>query len=132
MAKETLLSGCAAAAQGGKICGSGSHLFFPIRPYTAIMMELARMVANGELDAEFVHGEGEHAQVSVVLGASAAERGPTPEAPASGSLMPLRFIALRRVAVILCRWPLRTGPLILREISVPNIPTPCLPGIRAG
>jgi pyruvate ferredoxin oxidoreductase alpha subunit/oxalate oxidoreductase subunit alpha len=33
------------------------------------MMELARMVANG-LDAEFIHGEGEHAQVSVVLGAS--------------------------------------------------------------
>ena len=30
------------------------------------------MVANGELDAEFVHGEGEHAQLSVVLGASAA------------------------------------------------------------
>ena len=30
------------------------------------------MVANGELDAEFVHGEGEHAQVSVALGASAA------------------------------------------------------------
>lgn len=36
------------------------------------MMELAKMVANGELDAEFVHGEGEHAQLSVVLGASAA------------------------------------------------------------
>jgi pyruvate ferredoxin oxidoreductase alpha subunit/oxalate oxidoreductase subunit alpha len=30
------------------------------------------MVANGELNAEFIHGEGEHAQVSVVLGASAA------------------------------------------------------------
>ena len=35
------------------------------------MMELAKLVANGELDAEFIHGEGEHAQVSVVLGASA-------------------------------------------------------------
>jgi pyruvate ferredoxin oxidoreductase alpha subunit/oxalate oxidoreductase subunit alpha len=45
---------------------------YPIRPYTAIMMELAKLVANGELNAEFVHGEGEHAQVSVVLGASAA------------------------------------------------------------
>jgi pyruvate ferredoxin oxidoreductase alpha subunit/oxalate oxidoreductase subunit alpha len=30
------------------------------------------MVANGDLDAEFVHGEGEHAQLSVVYGASAA------------------------------------------------------------
>ena len=36
------------------------------------MMELAKMVANGELNAEFIHGEGEHAQLSVVLGASAA------------------------------------------------------------
>jgi pyruvate ferredoxin oxidoreductase alpha subunit/oxalate oxidoreductase subunit alpha len=36
------------------------------------MMELAKMVANGELDAEFIHGEGEHAQLSVVMGASAA------------------------------------------------------------
>ena len=30
------------------------------------MMELAKMVANGELDAEFIYGEGEHAQLSVV------------------------------------------------------------------
>jgi pyruvate ferredoxin oxidoreductase alpha subunit/oxalate oxidoreductase subunit alpha len=45
---------------------------YPIRPYTALMMELAKMVANGELDAEFVYGEGEHAQLSVVAGASAA------------------------------------------------------------
>ncbi|MBU2260660.1 MAG: pyruvate ferredoxin oxidoreductase, partial [Proteobacteria bacterium] len=45
---------------------------FPIRPYTAIMMELAKMVADGELNAEFLHGEGEHAQLSVVLGACAS------------------------------------------------------------
>jgi pyruvate ferredoxin oxidoreductase alpha subunit/oxalate oxidoreductase subunit alpha len=36
------------------------------------MMELAKMVANGELDCEFIHGEGEHAQLSVVFGAAAA------------------------------------------------------------
>jgi pyruvate ferredoxin oxidoreductase alpha subunit/oxalate oxidoreductase subunit alpha len=36
------------------------------------MMELSKMIANGELEAEFVHGEGEHAQVSVSYGASAA------------------------------------------------------------
>ena len=72
MAQEKMLSGCAAAAQGAKEAEVEVICSFPIRPYTAIMMELARMVANGELDAEFVHGEGEHAQVSVVLGASAA------------------------------------------------------------
>jgi pyruvate/2-oxoacid:ferredoxin oxidoreductase alpha subunit len=72
MAQERMLSGCAAAAQGAKFAEVEVICSFPIRPYTAIMMELARMVANGELDAEFIHGEGEHAQVSVVLGASAA------------------------------------------------------------
>jgi pyruvate ferredoxin oxidoreductase alpha subunit/oxalate oxidoreductase subunit alpha len=45
---------------------------YPIRPYTAIMMELVKWIHNGELDAEFVHGEGEHAQFSVVIGASAS------------------------------------------------------------
>ena len=72
MAQEKLLSGCAAAAQGAKFAEVEVICSFPIRPYTAIMMELARMVANGELNAEFVHGEGEHAQLSVALGASAA------------------------------------------------------------
>jgi pyruvate/2-oxoacid:ferredoxin oxidoreductase alpha subunit len=72
MAQERLLSGCAAAAQAAKLAEVEVICSYPIRPYTAIMMELSRMVANGELDAEFVHGEGEHAQLSVVLGASAA------------------------------------------------------------
>ena len=71
MAREKMLSGCAAAAQGAKFAEVEVICSFPIRPYTAIMMELSKMVANGEIDAEFLHGEGEHAQVSVVLGASA-------------------------------------------------------------
>ena len=72
MAKEMVLSGCAASAQAAKMAKVEVICSYPIRPYTAIMMELAKMVANGELDAEFVHGEGEHAQLSVVLGAAAA------------------------------------------------------------
>jgi pyruvate ferredoxin oxidoreductase alpha subunit/oxalate oxidoreductase subunit alpha len=67
-----MLTGCSAAAQAAKAAEVEVICSYPIRPYTAIMMELAKMVANGELDAEFVHGEGEHAQLSVVLGASAA------------------------------------------------------------
>jgi pyruvate/2-oxoacid:ferredoxin oxidoreductase alpha subunit len=72
MAKEVVLSGCAASAQAAKMAKVEVICSYPIRPYTAIMMELSKMVANGELDAEFVHGEGEHAQLSVVLGAAAA------------------------------------------------------------
>ena len=72
MAKEMVLSGCAASAQAAKMAKVEVICSYPIRPYTALMMELAKMVANGELDAEFIHGEGEHAQLSVVLGAAAA------------------------------------------------------------
>lgn len=72
MAKEMVMSGCASSAQAAKMAKVEVICSYPIRPYTAIMMELAKMVANGELDAEFVHGEGEHGQLAVVLGASAA------------------------------------------------------------
>ena len=72
MAKEMTLSGCAASAQAVKFAKVDVICSYPIRPYTAAMMELAKMVAEGELDAEFIHGEGEHAQLSVVYGASAA------------------------------------------------------------
>ena len=72
MAKESMMTGCRAAAEGAKSAEVEVICSFPIRPYTAIMMELSKMVANGELNAEFIHGEGEHAQLSVVLGASAA------------------------------------------------------------
>ncbi len=72
MGKKVKLSGTAAVAQAVKAADVDVICSYPIRPYTATMIELARMVATGELDAEFVHGEGEHAQLSVVLGASAA------------------------------------------------------------
>lgn len=72
MPKEAFLAGCAAAATGAKLARVEVISSYPIRPYTGIMMELSRMVAAGELDAEFVHGEGEHAQVSIAQGASAA------------------------------------------------------------
>ena len=74
MAKEQMMTGCRAAAEGAKAAEVEVICSYPIRPYTAIMMELAKMVANGELNAEFVHGEGEHAQVSVVLGACCLRR----------------------------------------------------------
>ncbi len=72
MAKEMVLSGCAASAQAAKFAKVEVASSYPIRPYTALMMELAKMVANGELECEFIHGEGEHGQLSIVFGASAA------------------------------------------------------------
>jgi oxalate oxidoreductase subunit alpha len=71
MAKETVMAGCSSAAHAAKAARVEVISSYPIRPYTGIMMELSKLVANGDLDAEFVHGEGEHAQVSIALGASA-------------------------------------------------------------
>ncbi|WP_406676472.1 oxalate oxidoreductase subunit alpha [Moorella sp. ACPs] len=72
MGKVRNISGCVAVAHGVRLADVDVICSYPIRPYTGIMSELARMVADGELDAEFIHGEGEHAQLSVVYGASAA------------------------------------------------------------
>ncbi len=72
MGKQVRVSGCKAVAEAVKAANVDVIASYPIRPYTGTMVELARMVAEGELDAEFVHAEGEHAQLSVVLGASAA------------------------------------------------------------
>ena len=66
------VSGCIAAALGAKYADVDVITAYPIRPYTAIMMTLAQMIANGELDAEYIHADGEHAQLSAALGAGSA------------------------------------------------------------
>jgi len=71
MSKEMMMAGCSAAAHAAKLARVEVISSYPIRPYTGIMMELSKLIANGELDAEFVHAEGEHAQVSIAYGASA-------------------------------------------------------------
>lgn len=45
---------------------------YPITPQTHIVEELAQMVADGELDAEFIMVESEHSAMSACCGASAA------------------------------------------------------------
>lgn len=72
MGKKIRGTGVVAAAQAVKYADVDVISSYPIRPYTGTMIELAKMVANGELDAEFVHAEGEHGQLSIVLGASAS------------------------------------------------------------
>jgi pyruvate ferredoxin oxidoreductase alpha subunit/oxalate oxidoreductase subunit alpha len=69
---KKLLTGCAAVAQGVRLADVDVISTYPIRPYTGIMSELARMIADGELTAEYLHAAGEHDQLSVVYGASAA------------------------------------------------------------
>src|SRR5215472_586983 len=66
------VSGCTASALAARYADVDVVTAFPIRPYTAIMMQLSQMIANGELDAEFIHSDGEHAQLSAAHGAASA------------------------------------------------------------
>ncbi|MEM0044364.1 MAG: pyruvate ferredoxin oxidoreductase [Sulfolobales archaeon] len=45
---------------------------YPITPQTAIVEKLAEFIANGELDAEYIHVESEHSALSAAIGASAS------------------------------------------------------------
>ena len=70
--KVVRVSGCTASALAAKYADVDVVTAYPIRLYTAIMMTLAQMIANGELDAEYIHADGEHAQLSAALGAGSA------------------------------------------------------------
>ena len=65
----TRLNGCAASAYAALFADVDVITAYPIRPYTAIMMNLAQFIADGLLDAEYLHADGEHAQISAALGA---------------------------------------------------------------
>ncbi len=70
--KQLRLNGCAAAAYGALFADVDVITAYPIRPYSAIMMNLAQFVADGLLDAEYLHSDGEHSQLSAALGAGSA------------------------------------------------------------
>ena len=63
-------NGCAAAAYAALYANVDVITAYPIRPYTAIMMNLAQFVADGILDAEYIHADGEHSQFSAAFGAA--------------------------------------------------------------
>ncbi|MCM8795114.1 MAG: pyruvate ferredoxin oxidoreductase [Candidatus Omnitrophica bacterium] len=65
------LEGSRAVAEVIKLVKPGVISAYPITPQTHIVEELARMVANGELPAQFINVESEHSAVSVCLGAVA-------------------------------------------------------------
>lgn len=69
---KQFLEGSRAVAEAVRLCKPGVISAYPITPQTHIVEELAQMVANGQLDAQFVNVESEHSAASVVLGAVAA------------------------------------------------------------
>jgi len=68
---KQFLEGSHAVAEIVKRCRPGVVSAYPITPQTHIVEDLAQMVANKELDAQFVNVESEHSAASVVLGGEA-------------------------------------------------------------
>jgi pyruvate ferredoxin oxidoreductase alpha subunit len=67
-----VVEGSEAVALAVKACRPQVISAFPISPQTHIVEALARMVADGELNAQYVRVESEFSAASVVSGASAA------------------------------------------------------------
>jgi pyruvate ferredoxin oxidoreductase alpha subunit len=69
--EESVMEGSMAIAQAVKACRPAVISAYPITPQTHIVEILARMVADGELDAEYIRVDSEFSAASVIGGASA-------------------------------------------------------------
>jgi len=69
---EEVLEGSEAVAIAVKACRPQVISAYPISPQTHIVETLARMIANGDLDSQYVRVEAEFSAASVISGASAA------------------------------------------------------------
>lgn len=72
MSIKTRMSGNEAVAHAIKQINPDVMPAFPITPSTEIPQFVASMIANGEIDTEFIPVESEHSAMSAALGASAA------------------------------------------------------------
>ncbi len=72
MGKRSGMEVSIAAAEAVKQANVDVIAAYPITPQTHIVEHLSEVVANGEMDAEFVCVESEHSALSVCVGASAA------------------------------------------------------------
>jgi pyruvate ferredoxin oxidoreductase alpha subunit len=69
--KLSVMEGSMAVAQAVRACRPAVISAYPITPQTHIIEFLAQMVANGELDAEYIRADSEFSAISILAGASA-------------------------------------------------------------
>ena len=70
--ETALITGSEAIAVACKLADVDVITAYPIRPYDTVMQYVCKLVANGELDCEYIVAEGEHSQFEIVKHASAA------------------------------------------------------------
>jgi len=68
--QEKLLNGTQAVAYAAMYADVDVTAAYPIRPYTEVMDTISKLIADGQLDAEFIVAEGEHGQFEIVKHAS--------------------------------------------------------------
>ena len=68
---EALITGSEAVAVACKLADVDVITAYPIRPYDTVMQYVAKLIANGELDCEYIVAESEHSQFEIVKHASA-------------------------------------------------------------
>jgi pyruvate ferredoxin oxidoreductase alpha subunit len=69
--ETSLITGSEAIAVACKLADVDVITAYAIRPYDTVMQYIAKLVANGELDCEYIVAEGEHSQFEIVKHASA-------------------------------------------------------------
>ena len=62
--QEELISGSEAIAVACSLADVDVITAYPIRPYDTVMQYVSKLVADGELDCEFIVAESEHFPVS--------------------------------------------------------------------
>ncbi len=69
---KKLLEGSRAVAEAVRLCHPQVIAAYPITPQTHIIEHLAKFVADGDLDSEFINAESEFGAISITQGAVAA------------------------------------------------------------
>ncbi|MFQ5913358.1 MAG: pyruvate ferredoxin oxidoreductase [Nitrospinota bacterium] len=69
--REELISGSEAIAHACRLADVDVITAYPIRPYDTVMQFVARMIADGDMDADYIVAESEHSQFEIVKHASA-------------------------------------------------------------
>ena len=69
--QEALISGSDAVAVATKLADVDVLTAYPIRPYDTLMQYVAKQIANGEQDAEYIVAESEHSQFEIAKHAEA-------------------------------------------------------------
>ncbi|HLH69385.1 MAG TPA: pyruvate ferredoxin oxidoreductase [Candidatus Dormibacteraeota bacterium] len=63
--REEIITGCEAVAQALRLLDVDVLAGYPIRPYDSVMSAVSKMIANGQMNAEFIVAESEHSQFEI-------------------------------------------------------------------